>query len=254
VKEDDARALVQAIVASAAVEATRAPSEATWGLPVAMPADVAALHAVSDGLVLIDGTRILGREEIAPATQWLKEDRSLTWDDDLFILGERDDLVIVRDLDLARRRAGGGVLEAPTDGLESFQRVGRDLLGYLAARVGIGDAREAPEQAARGAITRRDQGALARALGEPFYPGNESALAHAALTLGELRARAGDPEGAMQAFVLSAETRARAARRGAEASERAAGFRACARVAEAAGAPQLAAACSERAKTGTAAG
>ena len=32
------------------------------------------------------------------------------------MIGERDDLVIVRDLDTAGARAGGGVLEAPTDG------------------------------------------------------------------------------------------------------------------------------------------
>jgi hypothetical protein len=250
-KADDGDALARAVVASARVVETRAPSSAAWTMPLPTPADLDALFAVSDGLTLADGTRILGREEIAPATRWLKEERSVHWADDLLVVGERDDLVIVRDLDLEGRRAGGGVLEAPTDGLESFARVGRDLLGYLAARVGVeGDARPAPEEAAREAIARRDAVALARALEEPFYPGSEALFAHATLVLGEMRAKEGDQEGAMGAFARSVETRARAARRGTETTERAAGWRACARAADAIGASEIAAACRARAGAG----
>lgn len=246
---DRAEALARAIVASAQVAEARAPSSGAWAMSLPAPADLEALLGVSDGLTLADGTRILGREEIAPATRWLKEERALHWGDDLLVVGERDDLVIVRDLDLEGRRAGGGVLEAPTDGLESFARVGRDLLGYLAARAGVeGDARPAPEQAAKDAIARRDAAALARALEEPFYPGGEALFAHAALVLGEMRAKNGDHEGAMEAFARSVETRARAARRGAETSERAAGWRACARAADGVGASETAAACRARAE------
>jgi hypothetical protein len=249
VKAGDGRALARAIVASARVVETRAPSSAAWTGPEPLPADLDALFAVTDGLTLADGTRILGREEIGPATRWLKEDRQLGWSDDLLIVGERDDLVIVRDLDVEGRRAGGGVLQAPTDGLESFERVGRDLLGYLAARAGVeGDVRPAPEQAAQEAIERRDVAALARALREPFYPGGEARFAHAALALGEMRAKDGDAEGALEAFAQSVETRVRAARRGAEEAERRAGWRACARAAEAVGASEVAADCRGRAE------
>lgn len=248
-KADDGYALARAVVASASVVEARPPSAAAWTMPLPLPADLEALFAVSDGLTLADGTRILGREEIGPATRWLEEDRSLHWSDDLLVVGERDDLVIVRDLDLAGQRAGGGVLEAPTDGLESFKRVGRDLLGYLAARVGIaGDARPAPEGAAREALARKDAAALARALEEPFYPGGEADLAHAALALGEMRAKEGDAEGALEAFARSVDTRVRAARRGAEEAERRAGWRACARAAEAAGASEIAEVCRGRAE------
>lgn len=213
------------------------------------PADLGALYATTDGIELGDGTRILPRGEIAAATEWLKGERSLEWGADLWVIGERDDLVIVRDLDAAGTRAGGGVLEAPTDGLSTPARVALDVVGYLEDRVGIPVAAgaQAPERAAREAVARRDAAGIAAALGRGFYPGAARDEAHAALTLGALRAGAGDAAGAMDAFAQAAAARARAVPRGAEASEARAAWRACAVAAEKAGAPEVAAACRARA-------
>jgi hypothetical protein len=210
------------------------------------PADLAALYAVTDGIELADGTRILGRGEIAGATAWLRAEKSLEWGDDLWVIGERDDLVVVRDLDAAGARAGGGVLEAPTDGLSALARVALDVVGYLEDRLGIPGPR-APEREARDAVARRDPDAIARALEKTFYPGADRDRAHAALTLGALRAGAGDEEGALSAFAESADARARAAPRGAEASERRAAWKAAAIAAEKAGSPAIAAACRAKA-------
>jgi hypothetical protein len=208
------------------------------------PADLLALYAVSDGIDLADGTRILARGEIAAATAWLVAEKSLGWGADLWVVGERDDLVIVRDLDVAGARAGGGVLEAPTDGLTALRRAALDVIGYLEDRLGIpGTREEAPERAAREAVTRGDREALARAIARGFYPGAERDLAHAALSLGVLRAGAGDAAGAMAAFEEAVAARVRAAPRGAEASETRAGWRTCAVAAEKAGARELAERC-----------
>lgn len=237
------------LVACEAVSAKRPPHAAVWSRQTPMPPDLEALTSAADGLELADGTRVLSLEEIEPATRWLVEDKSLGWADELFLIGERDGVIIVRDPDPERRRAGGGVLEAPTDGLETFKRVAMDLIGYLETRAGLGpDPRPTPEAAVQRAIAAKDAPALAKALAEPFYPGAEMTAAHAALVLGELLVHAGDDVGAMRAFVRSVSFRVQSARRGAEAEERAAGFRAAARVAEAAGAKALAESCLARAE------
>lgn len=213
------------------------------------PADLVALYAVTDGLELADGTRILPRGEIVAATMWLVGERSLPWGPDLWVIGERDDLVLVRDLDAAGARAGGGVLEAPTDALTALRRAALDVTGYLAERLPSwqGPALElAPERAARDAVARRDAEGIAAAIARGFYPGGERDLAHAALSLGGLRAVAGDAEGAMIAFATSVEARVRGAPRGAEASERRAGWKTCAVAAEKAGATAIATACRAR--------
>jgi len=211
------------------------------------PADLRALYAVTDGLELADGTRILGRGEIAAATAWLTSERHLEWGPDLWVIGERADLVIVRDLDAAGARAGGGVLEAPTDGLSSPERAALDLIGYLDERLGAAPPR-APERAARDAASRRDAEGLAQAIARRFYPGAERELWHAALTLGALRAGAGDVEGAMDAFTRAVDARVLGAPRGAGTSEARAAWRACAATADKAGAPELAARCRERSR------
>jgi hypothetical protein len=210
------------------------------------PPDLCALYALTDGLELADGTRILARGEIAAATAWLVGERSLPWGPDLWVIGERDDLVVVRDLDAADTRAGGGVLEAPTDGLMALRRAALDVEGYLAQRLGEGGDL-APERAAREAALRRDAEGIARAIARGFYPGAERELAHAALSLGGLRAGAGDEAGAMEAFAASVQARVRGAPRGAEASEARAGWKTCAVAAEKAGAAGIAAACRIRA-------
>ena len=81
-------------------------------------------------------------------------------------------------------------------------------------------ARQASEAAAR-----RDAQGLERAIARGFYPGAERDLAHAALSLGALRAGAGDAAGAMAAFAEAVAARVRAAPRGAEASETRAAWR-----------------------------
>jgi hypothetical protein len=208
------------------------------------PADLAALYAASDGIELADGTRILPRGEITVATGWLVTEKSLGWGPDLWVIGERDDLVIVRDLDVAGARAGGGVLEAPTDGLTALRRAALDVIGYLEDRLGIpAAAGRAPEREAREAGARGDAEGLQRAIARGFYPGAERELAHAALSLGALRAGAGDAGGAMAAFAEAVTARVRAAPRGAEASETRAAWRTCAVAAEKAGAREVAERC-----------
>jgi len=236
------------IVASPSVIAKRSPTEAPWPFEGDPPEDIAALHGTCDGLQLADGTRILGREECALSTKWLREEKSLVWEDDLFIVGERDDLVIVRDLDRQGVRAGGGVLEAATDGLETLKRVALDILGYVELRLGLVDPNPTPERMARIGVVERNADTLTHVLSQRFYPGNEADAALAALTLGELRAQAGQPEAALQAFEQYADLRARSARRGAQSIERAAAFRAAARAAESVGALDLAEVCRQRAK------
>lgn len=240
---------LQMIVASNSVIAKRSPVEAPWPFDFPVPDDVAAFHATCDGLDLADGTRFLGREQCAVSTKWLRDEKSLIWEDDLFIIGERDDLVIVRDVDVHGFRAGGGILEAATDGLESLKRVSRDIVGYLESRLGFVDPNPAPESAARAAVAARNADALTRILSEAFYPGNESDAALAALTLGELQASSGNDAAALRAFEQYAEVRKRAARRGAQDLERAAAFRAAARSAESVGALALAEVCRQRAKS-----
>jgi hypothetical protein len=239
---------MQAVVASSSVIAKRSPTEAPWPFDNDPPDDMTALHALCDGLELGDGTRILGRDECAVSTKWLRDEKSLVWEDDLFIIGERDDLVIVRDMDTQGIRAGGGVLEAATDGLESLKRVSLDIVGYLESRLGLIDPHPAPERLARVAVADRNADVLARVLSEAFYPGNEADAALAALTLGELRAQAQEHDAALRAFDQYADMRMRSARRGAGALERAAAFRAAARAAESVGALAIAEVCRDRAK------
>jgi hypothetical protein len=234
----------RALAAHAGVT-TRSPPSATPA-PAGEPADLAALHAVADGLELADGTRILPRAEIGPATAWLVGEKSLEWGPDLWVIGERDDLVLVRDLDAGGARSGGGVIETATDGLSTLKRASLDVLGYLEERLGI-PGEPAPERAAREAVVRRDPDAIARAIARGFYPGAERELAHASLILGGLRAGAGDPAGAMDAFTRSVAARASAVPRGAETGEARAAWRACAVTAEKAGAREVAEACRARA-------
>jgi hypothetical protein len=214
------------------------------------PVDLVAFYALASGVRLRDGTTILGRDEAAKATAWLIEDKSLDWDPELVLLGERGDLVIVRDPDRRGARAGGGVLEAPTDGLSSFKRVSLDLVAYLERRAGDGEAEVAPELAARQAIAAGDERALEDALARGFYPGAERELAHATQRLGVLRAGAGDEAGALSAFERAVVLRVASAPRGAGEGERASAWRALAVEAEKVGAQTIAALCKSRAVSG----
>lgn len=238
-------ARARAITARSTSHRDPSTAEATGPLPHE-PADLSAIWAACDGLELADGTRLLARGEVASATAWLVSERALEWSHDLWVIGERDDLVIVRDLDLAFARAGGGVLETATDGLSTLSRVAMDVLGYFEDRLGIAASGEvAPEREARDAAARRDAGGIARAIARGFYPGADREAWHAGLALGAILAGEGDAEGAMRAFEAATEARARSAPRGASGELRAA-WRACAVAAEKAGARDVAAACRER--------
>jgi len=159
-------ARVAAILASPAVIVKRAPTPSAepWPFDVPEPADLAALYAVTDGIELADGTVILRRAELAGTTAWLKQEKSLDdWAEGIFVLGERSDLVIARDLDPAGTRAGGGVLEAPTDGLSTFKRAAFGVVGYLEGRLSpAGDPLHHPRwpraMRRRAAMRRRSQG------------------------------------------------------------------------------------------------
>lgn len=240
---------IAAILASPRVTVRGAPADGSAS-GEATPADLAKLHAAADGLELDDGTRILGRAEIPRATAWLVEEKALSWEDDLCVVGERDDLVLVLDLDARRARAGGGLLEAATDGLEAFRRVALGVVEYLEARLAIAETPPiAPERAAREAISVRDPDALEAAIARGFYPGADREIAHASMSLGAMRAAAGDRARALAAFERAAAARVRAVPRGAESAETAAAWRAFAAAAESAGAPDIAETCRERARS-----
>ncbi|EYF00329.1 hypothetical protein [Chondromyces apiculatus] len=232
---------VAALLAHPSITERRPPAADPWPCTGPEPPDLAALYAATDGLVLADGTTFLRRGELARATDWLKHDSSLDWPDDLVVLGEQHELVLVLDLDLTASRAGGGILEAPHDGLATFQRIARTALGYLEQRTGLLPGDPAPEQRLADAITAGDIPALRQALAEPLYPGTDRQTALAELTLGRLLAAMGDETAATEAFERSIAARARAAPRGAAAIERAAALRACAAAARQAGAESLAA-------------
>jgi hypothetical protein len=241
------------LLASPKVRIKRPPSADPWPFGDARePPDLAALYARSDGLELEDGTVILPRGDLERTTAWLKQEKSLEdWPDDLIVVGERTDGVLVLDLDRAGERAGGGLLEAATDGLSTFKRVSMSVVGYLEARVdpknikNTGDA--PPEKLAREAADKKDRGALAAALAAPFYPGSERDFAHAALSLGALFAAEGDEASALAAFERSVKARAASAPRGSAAREEAAAWKACSITANQAGARSLAEECSKRA-------
>jgi hypothetical protein len=239
---------IAAILASPRVTVRGAPGEGP-AFADAAPADLARLHLAADGLELDDGTRILARAEIPRATSWLVEEKALSWEDDLWVVGERDDLVLVLDHDARRARAGGGLLEAATDGLEAFRRVALGVVEYLEARLGLAETPPiAPERAAREAIAVRDPDALEAAIARGFYPGADREAAHASMSLGAMRAASGERARALAAFERAAAARVRAVPRGAEAVETAAAWRAFAAAAESAGAPDIAEACRDRSR------
>ena len=82
-----------------------------------------------------------GRGELGDVTRWLVLEKGLAWADDLVVIGERRDSVLVLDFDERGARAGGGVLEAGSDDLEALERVATDVVGYLATRLGLPEAR-----------------------------------------------------------------------------------------------------------------
>jgi hypothetical protein len=238
------------LIASArAVRVNPARSDAPWPFRHPEPPDLAALYAVCDGLELDDGVRIFGRGELLDVTSWLVLEKGLSWPDDMFVAGERRDIVLVLDLDVGGARAGGGLLEIGADDLGSFDRLASDLVGYLLARTGVGEDPSPPaEIAAKQAAQMGDRDALEKALARPMYPGSDRKAAALFLELGALAGAAGDVEGALSAFERSVEARLAAVGRGGRDLERRAAWSAASHVARSRGAEAVAAACEERAR------
>lgn len=236
------------ILASAAVTGSRPPTMSEFGFEFEEPADLRAFYAATDGIDLADGTRILPRGELVGATSWLIDQKALDWPETLFVLGERGDMVILRDVDADNERAGGGILEAPHDGLSSFTRVGLSLPGWLTARAKLGpDPTPSPEATLGSATMNDDLRTLSAALERPHYPGSQHSVAHGALIIGLLRAKGGDLSGAMEALDWHARVRVSAVSRNVVGREALAAWRAAELESERAGLGELAAMCAGRA-------
>src|SRR6266571_4089244 len=92
---------IERLLASPCVRERKPARGVDWPFAHAEPADLRALYAVLDGLLLDDGVRLFGRGELADVTQWLVLEKGLGWADDLVVVGERRDVVVVLDLDVA---------------------------------------------------------------------------------------------------------------------------------------------------------
>jgi hypothetical protein len=238
---------VEALLSSPRVASRRPPRDVAWPLAQREPPDLAVLYAACDGLTLDDGSTLFGKGEIADVTRWLVLEKSVGWAEDIAVIGERRDVVVAFDFDVAGTRAGGGVIEAASDDLEAFDRVATTVLGYLLVRVGAGSEDEPPpEIAARRAASRGDAALLERELARPMYPGSHRLFARLALDLGRLWAIAGDGARAMSAFERSVEAREKMVGAGGRAAERASGWRAAAHAARSGSAEAIAALCEER--------
>lgn len=240
---------IEALLAAPRITEKKPPREGAWSAPHMEPDDLAALYAACDGLAIDEGgVLLLGEGELWDATRWLVLDKALDWPDDLLVVGERRDRVVVLDLDVEGVRAGGGVLEASSDELETFERVASDVVAWASIHAGGSPDPSPPaEVAAATALEAGDRGALEAALLRGFYPGSDARLAAFALRLGAMCVASGEPERAMRAFERSVAARTRTVRRGAEERERALAWRAAAQASRAAGSIELAEACEARA-------
>jgi hypothetical protein len=241
---------VERLLGSSRVVEKKPHRDVDWPIPHAEPADLSALYRVCDGVELDDGTHLFGRGELRDVTEWLVLEKGLEWSDELVVVGERRDIVVVLDLDVGSRRAGGGVLETGVDDLGLFERVACDVVGYLSGRAGVDEGGPLPpEIAARRAAASADLAWLERELARPMYPGHERLLASLSLELGALWARAGERARALASFARSVDARVDSVGRGAQASESAAAWRAAAHASRAAGASDLADECDARANS-----
>lgn len=244
---------IRAVLASPRVLRILPPrADAPWAAPYAAPADLQALYEACDGLVTENGFTLLGRGEIHDATRWLVLDRALGWPEDLLVIGERTASAVVLDLDVNGVRAGGGVLEAASDDLESFERVASDAVAYVELQVGLADPAPPPEVLAGRAAEAGDREKLEAELARPAYPGQERRRAALLHELGRMHAFHKDEARALAAFERSADARAGLVRKGAAERERAAAWKAAAITALGAGAEAVAAMCEARAKGGAA--
>ena len=169
----DVQDRIQTVLASPRIARIVPPrADAPWGAPHPAPPDLDALYRSCDGLVTENGFTLLGRGEVFDTTRWLVLDKALSWPDDLLVIGERTASVVVVDLDVHGSRAGGGVLEAASDDLETFERVASDALAYISLQIGLLDPAPPAEVRARRAA---DEGrprsarnrAFARAVSRP---------------------------------------------------------------------------------------
>jgi len=236
------------LLSSPRVRETRPPRDVEWPIGYAEPVDLGALYRACDGLLLDDGVRIFGRGELRDVTEWLVLEKGLGWADDLVVVGERRDVVVVLDLDVGGRRAGGGLLEVGSDDLNAFDRVASSVLSYLLARAGVGEDDAPPaEVAAQRAAREQNREGLERALERAFYPGQARLMASLAVELGAMHAAAGDDERALVAFARSVEARVGSVTRDAAEAERRAAWKAAAIASRARGAERAAAQCDDAA-------
>ncbi len=239
---------VARLLASSGVQRVAPPRAGVpWPFAAPEPDEVAALYAQCDGLELGDGAVVLGRGELADVTSWLVLDRALDWPPDLVVVGERGDLVVALDLDVDGARAGGGVVEVPTDDLRAFTRVAGGLVGWAELHAGLADATAPPEVLARAMIDAGDCDGLVHALAAPWYPGQDALAATAWLALGRLHAVEGARGSALAAFEQHVELRASLVGRGAREAEEARAWRGAAHEAARVGDEALAQACRDRA-------
>jgi len=133
---------IKTLLDSPSVIAKRSPTASSWPFQNPMPPDIAAFQACCAGLDLADGTRILGLEQSFVSTKWLREEKSLDWDDDLFIIGERDDLIILRDMDVHEVRAGIGIPSVAGQGGVELQGPGVDAARHVGHQRSEGQSEE----------------------------------------------------------------------------------------------------------------
>ena len=222
-------------------ESLRGATGSRWECGWPEPHDLACIWARADGITLSNGTRLLSRSEVAEATEWLKTEKALDdWPEDLVVIGERDDLVLIRDLDLQNVRAEGGVLEASTDALCTFRRVAMHAVAYIELQLGHdGSEGLSPEERAKIAIRDSNFTQLESILSVSFYPGSAGVYAHAAITMAAHFAAARADEAAMHWFARGVEARVQAAPAGRRERERQAAWRTCIAMAENARADEI---------------
>ena len=248
----DVQDRIETVLASPRIARIVPPrADAPWGAPHPAPPDLDALYRSCDGLVTENGFTLLGRGEVFDTTRWLVLDKALSWPDDFLVIGERTASAVVVDLDVLGSRAGGGVLEAASDDLETFERVASDALAYISLQIGLLDPAPPAEVRARRAADEGDREALETELSRVSYPGQDRKRAALFHELGRLHAKKGDGARALLAFERSAEARALLVREGARDRERAAAWKAAAITARGTGDETVAAMCEARAAGGS---
>src|SRR5258708_3566877 len=121
---------VALLLSSPRVRETSPPRDVEWPMAYPEPVDLGAVYRACDGLLLDDGVRLFGRGELRDVTEWLVLEKGLGWADDLVVVGERRDVVVVLDLDVAGVRAAGGLLAVGFDDPRALRPGASGALGH----------------------------------------------------------------------------------------------------------------------------